>query len=121
MTERLQLHDSNLVIIKKMCGTNFGAIKLVTRLLKMNEVGIEMLLYLDSWGLHESDLWTAYDICGLDFDKFIYAIRSTAQGICDLKAAVAEMNRADPGPVTGRVVEVINNQDVYPLDHSESL
>lgn len=115
--ERLQLKDSNLVIIKKMCGTNFGAIKLVTKLLKMNEIGIEILLYLDSWGLYESDLWTAYDICELDFDKFIYAIRSTALGTCDLKAAVDEMNRADPGLVTERVKDVINNQDVYPLEN----
>lgn len=105
--QRIELHDSTLTVVSKMCEGNSGAMQILMEMLspKTNEIdldnmlgGIGAVLMLDTIGIYGGDIYVLHnDICGRDMVMTIAVIRAVQLGFLDgptLKNACGRKDRS---------------------------
>jgi hypothetical protein len=91
--QRIQLHDSTLAIVSKMCEGNPGAMQILMEMLspKTDEIdpnnmlgGMGAVLMLDTVGIYGGGIYTLHnDICGRDMVKTLAVIRAVQLAFLD--------------------------------------
>lgn len=80
MGTRIDLGGTNLDALVKMSNGNPGAVVALSELLKFNDSGLGLILWLDDFGIYGTDIYVLYsDICDKDVKKMSAVIRATAQ------------------------------------------
>lgn len=86
---RIQLKDSTMDAVVKMCNGNLGAMHPLMQLLESDHVdpdnalgGIGVMLFLDSLCIYDTDIYVLYsDICDKDIVKMIAVLRAVQMGL----------------------------------------
>lgn len=114
--ERINLTDSVADVVVKMSDGNFGAIALMTQILKEGEAidpdsmgAIFQILLFDSFGIYGTDMYVLHsDICGKQLNKTLAVVRAVQLGYFDKSVLKDACSRQD---YSGRALVPV--EDLY--------
>lgn len=122
--ERLQLEDTPMDMLQKMCGGNPGALTVLLEIIKNGESidpdissSILYLLYLDTYKIYDEKIWMLYkDVCGENITKTMALLRAVQFGYLsekDLHHAINNYGEGvDPEIYLKRVKVALSNFNV---------
>ncbi len=99
MREPINLSDSTMELVHKMCEGNLGALNVLTQLLNRDDPAALMtILSLDDMNMRGSQIWVGFkDHCGRDIEKFAQCI---TERDADMVATVNENSGIQERAVT---------------------